>query len=172
MTKQEFTNLLTQLVSEGLVTFVKSKPVFTDLARSYLSTQTQALIVKDTTSAVAAVIETWEDKYKYFILGCQVPAKGYDSQGNPYAMNNFSKEGLKVFTEIVNAGYDLEVLAIAVTLYYKSKLAYKKAIGNYLVSREWITLYDQVIEQRKQGTLKQLIKDETAPAPSRYIRGK
>lgn len=171
MNKEEFTQTMNELVKAGLVTFIKTKPVFTDLARTYLGKTPMSTGMVKAAEQGLVVAENWEDKYKNFIVRCQVPMKGMDSTGNTYSMNNFSKDGLKAFMEILNAGYDLEVLCVTITLYYKSNLAYKKAIGNYLISREWVTLYDSVLTKHNEGTLNNFIKNETAAPPSKFFRG-
>jgi len=171
MTKQEFLDSLNLMVKAGLVTFIKNKPVFTDAARVHLSSSPSSTQLTTMTSQSLVVAENLEDKYKNFILQCKVPMKGYDSQGNAYSMNNFSKDGLKSFNEILAAGYDSVILQLAVAIYYKSNITYKKAIGNYLISREWVSLYDRVLTEHHQGTLNKFVKNETAEPSSKFFRG-
>lgn len=156
-----FKETVDQLILNGYVKVHKGKPVFTDKARAELDQQKNALQKVPPPPPMVSANDL-ETQYKQFILLCKVPAKGYDAQGRPYAMNKFSNDGLEAFKKAIRKGCDLRVLAMAVVLYYKTPGAYKKTIGNYMASGEWQTDYDVLLEQQRNGTLSSHIKSQTS----------
>lgn len=147
-----FKQMLDDMILNGYVSVHKGKPVFTDKARAELDQQKLALQSVTVPMVSAADIET---QYKEFILFCKVPVKGYDSYGRQYQLNKFSKDGLEAFKQAIKKGCNLQILALAVHLYYKAPGAFKKTVGNYMASGEWQTDYDVLFEQHKTGTLRE-----------------
>lgn len=172
----EFKEVMNWLVVNQYVAIHKGKPVFTDKARTELNTvgkpPAPGLVPPPPPSKLPATIGVdYEEQYKQFIMLCKVPPKALDTYGRPYALNKFSIEGALAFKKALEKGYKLEVLAVAVALYYKSGNQFKKTIGNYMVSGEWQTDYDKVVEKAAQGNLAEHIKTESNGPISWYTRG-
>lgn len=158
---------MTWLITNKYVTMHKGKPVFTDKARVELNAvgkppppPPDGLPVKTVPNPPAITETSYEEQYKQFIAVCQIPMKSYDSYGRAYALNKYSLEGAMAFKKALQKGYKLDVMALAVTLYYKSNVQFKKAIGNYMSSGEWESDYDTVLKKHEEGTLKEHIKTE------------
>lgn len=164
----EFNEVVNYLTDNGYMQLIKNKPVFTDKFREALN-GTSALVHATTTLAKAK--ESLESVYIEFITRCQIPEKAHDSYGNVYSLNKYSKEGAKAFEAAIKAGFDLKILAITVTLYYKSAVKYKKSIHSYMTSGEWKTDYQLILQKQSEGTLDKHIQDEQYIQPSRFTRG-
>lgn len=159
-----FKDTISWLVVNNYVEIHKGKPVFTQKARDEMKLFSKAapppLPSLEKVSTPAVPSGTIEEQYKQFIALCNIPHRSYDSYGRPYALNKFSVEGVQAFKKAIQKGYNLQVLAVAVTLYYKSNIQFKKAIGNYMSSGEWETDYDTILQKQKEGTLKEHVKTE------------
>jgi tetratricopeptide (TPR) repeat protein len=94
----------------------------------------------------------WVDFYQNFIIGCQVPSKMESSNGNVYSGNKYSEDGMKAFQKALKEGYRYDVLAMAIALYYKSSIRWKKAIGTYMSSGEWRSDYAQLLSKADEGS--------------------
>jgi hypothetical protein len=102
----------------------------------------------------------WCHYYTEFIKACKIPSKALGTKGESYALNKYSEDGMKAFRQAMKDGYRLDVLIIAVSLYYKSSIALKKAVGNYMSSGEWKTDYQTLLEKAESGNLDTHIKNE------------
>ena len=157
---------MTWLIMNKYVTLHKNKPVFTDKARSEMAAVGKpppppSLEIPEKVVQTPAIQgSTIEEQYKQFIALCQIPQKAYDSFGRAYALNKYSNEGVLAFKKAIQKGYKIDVMALAVTLYYKSNMQFKKSVGNYMSSGEWETDYDTVLQKHQDGTLKEHIKTE------------
>lgn len=100
----------------------------------------------------------WVNFYTRFILECEVPAK-LEGSNVIYAGNKFSEDGMKAFQKALKDGFEYKGLVMAVKLYYKSTIRFKKAIGKYMKDGEWRTDYAEIINNANSGTLEKHIKD-------------
>lgn len=166
------------LIDEGYVSFTKKKlPVFTKKFNEEFSGISQGfsngLVVHPDSLDLVQVYkpEEYEKVYIQFLIACDIPKYCYDTYGRPYSVNKYSEEGLKAFKKALESGYKLDVLQVTVSLYYKSKVALKKAVGNYIVSGEWKTDYDRLLKEAEAGNLETYVKSETTqrrlPTPFR-----
>jgi len=157
-----FKESMTWLITNSYVKLHKGKPVFTEKARAELGEVGKVPLPPPlaTTTTPAVVGDTYENQYKQFIALCQIPVKSYDSFGRPYALNKYSVDGMNAFKKALQKGFRLDVMALAVSLYYKSSMQFKKTIGNYMSSGEWETDYEVILQKHQDGTLKEHIKTE------------
>jgi hypothetical protein len=114
----------------------------------------------------------WAKHYVNFIKACEVPSTGHTRNGT-YAMNKYSDDGMKAFKKAIESGYKLEILVLAVTMYYRSNIGMKKAVGNYMGTNEWISDYQELIDNTTDSaTLKKhLEKQKNAGRGTNYTRG-
>jgi len=149
------------LVENSYVKNHKGKFLFTNEFYKKITNVDKGLTVTGKVKEPAlAEVNSTESVYLRFIQHCKVPEKGYTSSGT-YAMNKFSQDGLKAFEKALKEGYEPELLTLAVTLYYKSSVTMKKAIGNYMTSGEWKTDYALVKKHKEENTLDKLYKQQT-----------
>jgi hypothetical protein len=102
----------------------------------------------------------WTNLYSTFLRTCSIPEKGLGQNGDTYALNKYSEDGMKAFRLAMKSGYDYVTLIAAVKLYYTGNLRFKKAIGNYMKDGDWRTDYERVKSSFEAGTLGELIKEE------------
>lgn len=95
--------------------------------------------------------QQWIQFYQNFISSCKVPARIEMSNGNVYAGNKYSEDGMKAFQKALKEGYRYDVLRIAISLYYSSSIRWKKAIGSYMTSGEWRTDYEELVTKASEG---------------------
>lgn len=94
----------------------------------------------------------WKALFIRFILEAQVPKWGRTSTGDHYPLNQYSEAGLKAFRKAVEKdGADYQTLKESVRLYYGSKNAYYKAIGNYFAEGHWVTGYEELKNAKVQA---------------------
>lgn len=93
----------------------------------------------------------WCRFYNNFILDSQVPHRLSTSNGALFAGNKFTEVGMQAYQKAIKEGCSPEVLSKCITLYYKSSLDYKKAIGSYMASGEWRTDYQALLSSAEQG---------------------
>jgi hypothetical protein len=166
------------LVSNKYVAIHKGKPKFTtqyykdatgvEKGLSLQGTVVETLPVTSTptpqpfnqNSIATYTPQQWCFYYTEFINACKIPAKGIGAKGDSYALNKYSEDGMKAFRQALKDGYRLEVLLAAVTLYYKSNIFLKKAVGNYMASGEWKTDYQTLLDKAQTGELAEHIKNE------------
>jgi hypothetical protein len=174
--------VLEWLVTNKYVVFHQGKPKFTSVYHKEMTGVSKGLTVKNDTEITTepgfslALIGTytlaqWGKYYEEFIKTCKVPPRGVGGYGSTYAMNKYSEDGMKAFRKAILDGYKLEILLLAVSIYYASTVGFKKAIGNYMSSGEWKTDYETLLEQREQGTVQEHIKQETKKNNGRYEMG-
>lgn len=174
----ELKSVMEWLVSNKYVSIHKGKPKFTTryykestgiekgltaqgTVRENLPTVTGAAVAPFNPGAIGIYTQVeWSFYYTEFIKACKIPSKALGTKGDSYALNKYSEDGMKAFRQAMKDGYKLEVLIMAVTLYYKSAISLKKAIGNYMSSGEWKTDYQTLLESAKDGTLATYIKNE------------
>lgn len=183
----EFNEVIQWLVASKYVTFHKSKPIFTALAIKELTGISKGLSLDKTViepnlpaitdTAVLVVGKKYTDAqwgafYQEFILKCQIPARCEGTYGSFYDLNKYSIDGMKAFKKAIVDGFELSILIVAVTLYYKNKTRLKKAIGNYMLSEEWKTDYQVLLAKAADGKIDEHIKQETKHGTvSHYTRG-
>ena len=68
---------------------------------------------------------------------------------------------MKAFQKAMKSGYDYVTLIAAIKLYYTGTTRFKKAIGNYMKDGDWRTDYERVKEHFANGTLGELVKQES-----------
>jgi len=167
------------LVENKYVTIHKGKPKFTtqyykDVTGIEKGLTLQGTVVESLPAKVPQVPKPFDQNavatytpqqwcfyYTEFIKACAIPAKGMGPKGDSYALNKYSEDGMKAFRQALKEGYQIQVMIAAVTLYYKSAIFLKKAIGNYMASGEWKTDYQTLIEKAESGELAEHIKNET-----------
>ncbi len=110
----------------------------------------------------------WCHFYNQFILACHVPGK-ITSGHSTYAGNKFSEEGMKAFQKALKDGFEYKGLVMAVTLYYKSSLNYKKAIGRYMSDGEWRTDYAALVSKAQEGNLEKHINETINDGPGTHF---
>lgn len=147
------------LVLNEYMTFHKGKPIFTDKYRRETSTPTG--IATTTQSVALSPAVDYEEEYKQFILKADVPPRAMDNFGRPYALNKYSKDGAEAYKKALLKGYNPDVMVMVFYTYYKSPVAFKKAVGNYMTSGEWETDYTEFLAQHNQGTLKTYLQKQT-----------
>ena len=103
----------------------------------------------------------WCSYYTEFIKSCKIPAKAFGTKGETYALNKYSEDGMKSFKQAMKDGYDIKILILAVALYYQSSISLKKAVSNYMISGEWKSDYQNLVDSAKSGNLADHIKNET-----------
>lgn len=94
----------------------------------------------------------WVKFYQDFIVFCKIPNKLESSNNNTYSANKYSEDGMKAFQKALKEGYRYDILMAAISLYYKSGIRWKKAIGTYMSSGEWRSDYAQLLEKAEEGT--------------------
>jgi hypothetical protein len=166
------------LVTNKFVSIHNGKPKFTTLYHKEVTGIEKGLtsqgIVRETlpsvvNKAVAPFTQQgiatytpsqWAFYYTEFITACKIPSKALGTRGESYALNKYSEDGMKAFKQAMKDGYKLDVLIVAVALYYKSSISLKKAVGNYMVSGEWKTDYQVLLENAESGNLNNYVKGE------------
>lgn len=103
----------------------------------------------------------WVEFYSRFISDAKIPAYIEVKFGNSYPANKYSEDGMKAFQKAIKDGHDYRILVVAVGMYYKSKVQYKKAIGSYMASGEWRTDYKSLLEEASNGNLEKYLQNET-----------
>lgn len=164
------------LVTNKYITIHKGKPKFTStyhkeitgiekgltsigIVREILPVQTSENF--NVLKINSYTLADWSRYYQEFISACKIPQRIQGTHGDSYAVNKYSEDGMKAFKKAMTDGYRLEVLILAVTLYYQSSIRLKKAIGNYMSSGEWKSDYELLLEKGKEGNLAAHIKEET-----------
>lgn len=90
--------------------------------------------------------------FVHFIMEAKVPAKLEDNRGNPYYANKFNEEAGKRFVQMIfKDGVDYNLLVKSTMLYYKSGVAFKKAISNYILQGDWLTDYQELQQSAAAG---------------------
>lgn len=164
------------LVAERFIEFQKGKPRFTDQGRKAIKDATTGFIPEKAVTEAGLVpvnLSTevmvpegkysdgqWSNWYREFLLNCEIPAKCHGRDGQSYELNKYSIEGMKAFKKAIQSGYRLDALTVAVKLYYKNSVQLKKAVGNYMVSEEWRTDYETVVQKAQEGKIEEHIKQE------------
>lgn len=177
MTDDPFKNALKLLVQSYHLVSVEGKLVITEKfhrelaevspTELYETMGNHILPVKDSylvtgtlpKSTKKMVLSSPGDKLLFaeFILRCEVPAKVYLQGGSFYWANKYSKEADLEFQKILAKGYRLDILMAATKLYYKAGGA-MEAITNYITRGTWITHYNAMEENLKNGTIQEHIK--------------
>lgn len=103
----------------------------------------------------------WTQFYMDFIRAADVPERCMSTDGTSYALNKYSEKGMKVFQKALREGYDPTLLVSTVKLYYKSNIRLKKAIGRYMEDGDWRSDYEVLKASVKEGTVAELVKQET-----------
>lgn len=94
----------------------------------------------------------WKALFIRFILEAEVPKWGRTSGGDHYPLNQYSEAGMKAFRKALEKeGADHQTLLESVKLYYKSKNAYHKAIGNYFAEGHWVTGYEALKDAKTEA---------------------
>lgn len=93
----------------------------------------------------------WVDFYQNFISICKVPDHLESTNNNTYSGNKYTEDGMKAFQKALKEGYRYDVLCLAVSLYYKSSIRWKKSIGNYMMSGEWRSDYSELLDKANSG---------------------
>lgn len=164
------------LVEKKYVQFHKDKPIFTDQARKEMKTSSakplqlanldslQTLQSKESTQIMVQGVKyteaEWEGFYRKFLLACKIPARCEGKDGQSYELNKYSVEGVKAFKKAIQAGYQLDILIVTVSLYYQNSVRLKKAVGNYMASEEWKTDYETLLQKAEEGKVDEHIKQE------------
>lgn len=113
----------------------------------------------------------WTNAYIQFIDLCGVPSIGYSKSGS-YAMNKFSEAALKVFKNALEKEeINPEILILAVRLYYKSDIGYKKSISNYMTSGEWRTDYFKIVNSKDKKQLNEHIEGQRKESGGNFRLG-
>lgn len=149
--------ILDELVQRGYVLEQKGKYKFTALFYEDLTGTRQGLVRTQSGELVVAEpslpanmpekIINWELAFVKFIAAAQVPERLNDNKGMPYYANKYSEAGMKVFRKIIEKeGVNIELLVQSTALYYKSSIAYKKTIGNYITDGDWRGDYQKLAD--------------------------
>lgn len=113
----------------------------------------------------------WVRLYEEFLRTCAIPSKGMGQNGDSYALNKYSEDGMKAFRTAMKSGYDYVTLLAAIKLYYTGSLRFKKAINSYMKDGDWRTDYETVKSSFEAGTLSKLIKESTDDYRTNYFIG-
>lgn len=156
---QKLSDTIEYLITSGFIICHRGKYKFTakfyetltGIAEGIVKDSSGKLIVHESGLPVA-VTANWPEVYMHFILEAKVPARLEDNTGKPYYANKYSDEACKMFRHIIEAeGIDIRILVKSTMLYYKSSVAYKKAITNYIVQGDWRTDYMELKQQLISG---------------------